>query len=166
MRTAVATAAVLLAGVAPASARAGIVPASLRPWATVNVCDSIGHPDSIGIRGSMPPAVGRGVEMFMRFQVQYLTIADARWRDLGPGADSDFIDIGPSRLRPRQFGQTFTVTPPPAGQPPHQLRGVVTFEWRRDGVVLRHVRRRTTAGHPDTPGSDPLGYSAATCQIS
>jgi hypothetical protein len=165
MRTAVVTVAALLAFAAPA-AGAGILPANARPWATVNVCDSMGHPDSIGVRGSMPPAVGRGVEMFMRFQVQYFTLPGPRWHDLGPGADSGFIDVGRSRGRPRQFGQTFTVTPPAGGQPPHLLRGVVTFEWRRDGAVVRHVRRRTTTGHPDTPGSDPAGYSAATCQIS
>src|SRR5262245_47393421 len=27
---------------------------SKRLWATVNVCDTVGHPDSLGIRGSMP----------------------------------------------------------------------------------------------------------------
>jgi hypothetical protein len=30
------------------------------PWATVNVCDTTGHPDGIGIRGSMPGPGGTG----------------------------------------------------------------------------------------------------------
>jgi hypothetical protein len=42
----------------------------------------------------------------------------------------------------------------------------VTFEWREDGEVVRHARKRTTADHPGTKGSDPAGFSAATCQIT
>src|SRR5947207_14010398 len=48
--------ALLMAAVpAPAGARqADAITHSKRLWATVNVCDTVGHPDSIGIRGSMP----------------------------------------------------------------------------------------------------------------
>ena len=53
-----------------------------------------------------------------------------------------------------------------SGQRPHLLRGVVTFEWREDGEVVRRARKRTTANHPGTKGSDPVGFSAATCTIS
>jgi hypothetical protein len=137
-----------------------------RLWATVNVCDTVGHPDSIGIRGSMPGSGDRKEAMFMRFQVQYYTAADSSWHDLGEASDSGFIEVGSSKYRTRQSGITFTITPPPAGSPPHLLRGVVTFEWRQDGEVVRRARKRTTSHHPGTKGADPAGFSAATCSIS
>jgi hypothetical protein len=43
---------------------------------------------------------------------------------------------------------------------------VVTFEWREDGEVARRARKSTTAAHPNTPGSDPAGFTAATCTIT
>jgi hypothetical protein len=138
---------------------------SARLWATVNVCDSVGHPDSIGIRGSMPGLGNRAVGLFMRFRVQYLAQGTSEWRNLVPGGDSGFVAVGTGRARARQFGQTFTITPPRAGQGPYVLRGLVSFEWRKGDVVLRRARRRTTAGHPNTAGADPPGFSAATCEI-
>src|SRR5690348_6285628 len=62
------------------------------PWATVNVCDTARHPDTIGIRASMPGP--RRSRLAMRFRVQYredggawvdVDAADSGWRDLGPG---------------------------------------------------------------------------------
>ena len=40
-------------------------------WATVNVCDTIAHPNVIGIRGSMPGADNTREQMYMRFRVQF-----------------------------------------------------------------------------------------------
>jgi hypothetical protein len=137
---------------------------SKRLWATVNVCDTVGHPDGIGIRGSMPGTGDRDDELFMRLQVQYRR-SDGSWRGLGRGADSGFIDLGHGAARVRQAGQTFTLSPPASGQPAFLLRGLVTFEWRRDGDVERRSRRLTTAGHPDAVSADPPGFSAATCSI-
>jgi len=155
--------ALLAAG--PAAARPGPPTVqSKRLWATVNVCDTVGHPDSIGIRGSMPGSGRRGEEMFMRFRVQFLGAADGRWRNVRAGGDSGFVDVG-SAVRTRQAGVTFTVTPPPPGRSAHQLRGIVTFEWRHGDAVVRRVRRRTTAGHVNTPAADPPSFSAATCAI-
>jgi hypothetical protein len=135
------------------------------PWATVNVCDTVGHPDGIGVRGWMPGTGDRGDELFMRFQVQFLRRADDSWHTLGGSGDSGFFDVGNGAARVRQSGRTFTLSPPGDGRPACVLRGLVTFEWRRDGVVERRVRRATTAGHPGTPGADPEDYSAATCSI-
>jgi hypothetical protein len=156
--------ALLAAGPAAARPRPPTVQ-SKRLWATVNVCDTVGHPDSIGIRGSMPGSGRRGEAMFMRFRVQFLSAADGRWRNLTAGGDSGFVGVG-SAVRTRQSGVTFTVTPPAAGRNPHQLRGLVTFEWRRGTTVVRRARRRTTAGHANTAGADPASFSAATCAIT
>lgn len=136
-----------------------------RPWATVNVCDTVSHPDAIGIRGSMPGSGDRAERMFMRLQVQYLGRLDRRWHTTGANGDSGFIDVGSSRYRARQVGRTFTVTAPSPGEQGFRLRGVVTFEWRKNGEVVRRERRRTTGNHPDTRGADPPGFSAGSCVI-
>jgi hypothetical protein len=157
----------LAAGPATAAARtAESITHNKRLWATVNVCDTVGHPDSIGIRGSMPGSGDKAEVMFMRFQVQYFTPADQLWHNLGPEADSGFVAVGSARYRTRQSGVTFTITPPQAGKAPYLLRGAVTFEWREDGEVVRRARKHTTASHPNTAGADPAGFSAATCSIS
>ena len=135
-----------------------------QPWATVNVCDTVGHPDGIGIRGSMPGTGDRRDELFMRIQVQFRR-PDGTWAGIGRAADSGFVDVGHGDARVRQAGRTFTVMPPPIGRPAFVLRGLVTFDWRRDGQVERRVRRLTAPGHPDTPGADPADFSAATCSI-
>jgi hypothetical protein len=162
----IAALAVALATAAAAHARpADSIYQNKRLWATVNVCDSVGHPDSIGIRGSMPGSGDRAETMFMRFQVEYYAPADRSWQDLA-GADSGFVEVGSAKSGTRQSGQTFTITPPRPGTAPYLMRGVVTFEWRQDGEVVRRARKHTTSNHPGTKGSDPAGYSAATCSIS
>jgi hypothetical protein len=158
----------LLTVVAPAGAnarRADSIVHNKRLWATVNVCDTVGHPDAIGIRGSMPGSGDKAEVMFMRFQVQFFDRDDAHWHNLA-GADSGFVEVGSARYRTRQSGNTFTITPPRPGAAPYLLRGAVTFEWREDGEVVRRARKRTTDNHPGTKGSDPVGFSAATCTIS
>jgi hypothetical protein len=162
----VAAAAVLLAAATPAVAAPArdrsVIAAA--PWATVNVCDTVGHPDGIGVRGWMPGTGDRGDELFMRLQVQFRR-GDDTWQTLGGGGDSGFVDVGTGTPRGRQSGRTFTLSPPQDRRPAFVLRGLVTFEWRRDGVVERRARRLTTAGHTGTPGADPQDFSAATCSI-
>jgi hypothetical protein len=157
----------LLMAAAPACAAARQADPILhdkRLWATINVCDTVGHPDSIGIRGSMPGDGDKTEVMFMRFGVQLFDTADARWRNLD-GADSGFVEVGSAR-KARQSGNTFTITPPRPGSAPYLLRGVVSFEWREAGKVVRHTRRSTVAAHPNTAGSDPVGFTSATCTIT
>jgi hypothetical protein len=168
-RVTIAVLAAAIAALAPAAASArprDSIYQNKRLWATVNVCDTVGHPDSIGIRGSMPGSGDRDEDMLMRFQVQYYTASDGSWHNLGEGADSGFVEVGSAKYRTRQSGRTFTITPPRPGSDPYLMRGVVTFEWREDGEVVRRARKRTTANHPGTKGSDPVGFSAATCTIS
>lgn len=146
---------------ATADARVRVNP---RLWATVNVCDTVSHPDGLGIRGSMPGNGDRSVRMFMRFQVQYLSRIDRSWHNTGTNGDSGFIDVGSGRYAARQAGRTFTVTVPTNAQG-FRLRGMVTFEWRKQGEVVKRASRRTTGNHPNTRGADPTDYSAGSCVI-
>jgi hypothetical protein len=151
-----------LAGPAPdASARA---PRDALLWATINVCDTVGHPDGVGVRGSMPGTGDRRDSLFMRLQLQYLT-SDGRWRGIGRSGDSGFLALGRGDARVRQAGRTFTVTPPGEGRPAFVLRGLVTFEWRRDDEIVRRARRATQTGRAGTPGPPPADFSAATCSV-
>jgi hypothetical protein len=132
-------------------------------WATVNVCDTVAHPDTIGIRGSMPGNGVRAQEMYMRFQLQYLAAEDQKWHNIGLTGDSGWIDVGSAKYQRRQTGRNFTVLPPKSGA--FTLRGAVTFEWRAGTEVVKRSRMRTTAGHGTTAGADPKGFSAATCEV-
>jgi hypothetical protein len=132
-------------------------------WATVNVCDTAGAPDTIGIRGSMPGSGNRAERMYMRFQVEFRDPADRVWKPIGRSGDSGWISVGSGRYRARQSGRNFVVRPPSAGR--FRLRGNVAFEWRRDGRTVRRASRRTKGGHRGTQGADPDGYSSSTCTI-
>jgi hypothetical protein len=132
-------------------------------WATINVCDTVAHPDTIGIRGSMP-GLPRRATMWMRFRVQYLSKSDGRWHDVADSADSGWKRVGRLKRRVVESGQNFTFLPPTDGGA-HRLRGKVSFRWvTAKRVVRRH--RITTAGHRTTAGADPVGYSAAVCDIA
>jgi hypothetical protein len=146
------------------AASAGADATSKLLWATVNVCNTADHPDTIGIRGSMPGNGDRAQQMFMRFQLQYLATDDKHWHNIGPTGDSGFINVGSAKYRERQYGRNFTVQPPKTGA--FRLRGAVTFEWRKGTDVVRRARLRTTGGRGKTAGADPRGFSAATCSIS
>ncbi len=45
------------------------------------------------------------------------------------------------------------------------LRGVVKFRWRQGDRLPRQQEAATEAGHASKAGSDPAGYSAATCVL-
>jgi hypothetical protein len=161
--TAVVLAALSLAGPASA-AKPRTVDKSKRLWATINVCDTPAHPDTVGIRASMPGSGIAPERMFMRFQVQYFNTVDGRWTNIGAGGDSGFVAVGSARYQRREAGRSFVLNAPPAGQT-YRVRGVVTFQWRRGDKVVRQARKRTRSKHPDTANADPKGFSAAECTI-
>ena len=162
-----------LLAVAAAGAALGAAPAAAAPeptvydsprlWATVNFCDTEEHPDTIGIRGSMPGSGIADERMLMRFQLQYFDRTDEKWHNVGASGDSGFVPVGSARFRSRQSGRNFTVRPPAGGS--YLLRGAVTFEWRLDRKVVRRARRSTTGGRGQTTGADPKGFSAARCTV-
>src|SRR3954452_16810826 len=120
-------------------------------WATVNVCDTPDNPDTIGVRGSMPGSGVAGEEMFVRNQVQYFSRAERRWHNILQGADSGWIAVGSARFQSRQAGWSFRFVAPGDGSS-DVLRAAVTFEWRRDGKVVRHLRKSTSDGHRSATG--------------
>ena len=132
-------------------------------WATVNVCDTPDHPDTIGIRASMPGSRSGREVRWMRFVVEYFSKPDDRWYRVSDGGDSGYLRVGKGR-RPRQFGRSLRIEPP-AGERV-LLRGRVLFQWRTEsGTVLRRARERTRRGHRSDAGDDPRGYSAANCVV-
>jgi hypothetical protein len=151
-----------LALLAPAGAGAAKARSKPKLWATVNVCDTAKHPDTIGVRGSMP-GIGRRVRMFMRFQVEFFRESDGGWHALTTSGDLHFQFVGRGLAR-REGGRNVTVKTPPAGSS-YRLRGRVTFEWRRGQEIVRRAVRYTQAGHPGTTGADPSRFSAAECRV-
>jgi hypothetical protein len=130
-------------------------------WATVNVCDTADHPDTVGIRGSMPGTGRRADRMYMRFSVQFQA-ADGSWRNLSTGGVSRWVSVGNGTWEARQSGYSFKVRPPEGRV---RLRGIVRFQWRRHGRVVRREVRSTESGHRSTAGADPRSWSRSVCMI-
>jgi hypothetical protein len=157
----------LVCGCAQASAAAP--PKNL--WATVNICDTVAHPNQMGVRASMPGNHTRQ-RMFMRFHAQFYNATTKKWADVKGNGVSAWQRLGSARVKARQAGYTFSFTQPPAGSP-FVLRGVVDFQWRekrrtksgtRRMVVVRTLHANTKGEHP-ADGADPPKYSSGTCEI-
>jgi hypothetical protein len=146
---------------APAAVAGGPDLASSALWATVDVCDTSAHPDTIGIRGSMPGDGEHGERMFMAFSVEYRH--GGVWQRIGAAGESGFRLVGGAAARSRQAGIDFTLAASTSRS--YALRGVVTFLWRRGATTVASTVRSTTAGHGVTAGADPQGYSRSTCSI-
>jgi hypothetical protein len=154
--------AVLVALVASAPAQA----ARLGPgpqWATVNVCDSAGQPNVMGVRASMP-GDGSAAEMFVRFTAQWHDNAQGAWLPVAGAATSPWLRAGSARYVARQAGWSFAFDPPPAGGY-FLLRGVAELQWRLGGTVVRSASLVTSSGMAAVMGGDPAGTSLASCEI-
>ena len=151
----------LAAGAAPAAA------ARARPWATINICDTLRHPNKLGVRASMP-GNGTSERMYVRIHVQYRDPRTGRFRDLGGRLSSPWLLAGSARFKHRQVGYTFAFAAPEPGRS-YVLRARVQFQWRkrrgRRLAVVRRARAVTRAGHR-AAGADPRGFSAATCVLA
>jgi hypothetical protein len=149
---------------APAGARTGTHARQVKSselWATVDICNTARHPDTIGIRGSMPGDGRRRDTMYMRFLVQNYDASAHTWQNIGTSADSGFVLVG-SAGTTRQAGHSFTFKPTTT---PFMLRGLVEFQWHRSGHTRRSVTLPTTAGRKSLAGDEPKGFSAATCEL-
>jgi hypothetical protein len=131
-------------------------------WSTIDVCNAPDQPNTVGIRGSMPGDHQAHDKMYMRFRLQYMNAATKTWTDLSK-ASASYAAVG-SGSTARQAGRSFQLNPV-AGQPAFTLRGVVNFQWRHGATVLAEASRATSAGRDSLAGSDPAGFSAASCLI-
>jgi hypothetical protein len=132
-------------------------------WATIDVCNAADQPDTLGVRGSMPGDHEAHDTMYMRFRLQYLNASKKTWIDLVNGVSPTWTSVG-SGSSARQGGRSFQLSPV-AGQSAVTMRGVVSFQWRHGATVLAQASRATSAGRVSLAGSDPAGFSAATCVI-
>jgi len=129
-------------------------------WATIDLCNPPDQPHYVGVRGSMP-GDGRATDtMYMRFRLQYVNAA-GQWADIANGPVPPFVAVGSARTT-RQLGRSFQVRP----QRALTFRGVVSFQWRHGSRVLASASRVSSAGRESLKGSDPAGFSAATCRIA
>jgi hypothetical protein len=131
-------------------------------WATVDVCNTAAHPDTIGIRGAMPGDDDPHQRLYMRFVVEYRS-ASGHWHYFHHGGQSRMRRVGNGGARSRQSGQNFQLSPTFSST--YVLRGVVLFQWRLHGRVVASSARSTSGGHQPAAGSDPPGFSAALCTI-
>ena len=154
-----AVAAVVFALTAPSAA----APRPQHLWATINVCDTEGHPNMMGVRASMP-GDGRRTRMYMRYVAQYFNRSRQQWLDVRGNGISKWILAGSGIYERRETGYTFGFSAPAEGRS-YVLRGQVEMEWRRRGTVLRRARVNTKGGRGDTRGADPAGYSKGLCEI-
>jgi hypothetical protein len=130
---------------------------SKRLWATINVCDTRKHPNTIGIRGEVP-ALGFPASISISIAVDFYSQTDKRFEP-DPNAIQK-IKLGEVAHGIHQRGVTFRFAPHTG-----RLRGTATFSWTRKGKVVGSTKRITTASHHDADFGDPSGYSAATCMI-
>ena len=161
-------AAVLTTGALAGSESATLHSASApkNQWATINICDTDKHPDALGIRARMP-ALDQPVKMKMRFFVQYMK--NGAWvalpRDGGGTTMSEWFVVGRGEHKWEELGRTFNITRLQPGQQ-FRMRGLVKFQWRRHGEIVKSAHAYTAGGHHQNDFGDPKGYSAATCSIS
>ena len=151
----------LLALLSPATAAAG----SGDLWATVNICDTPGAPNTIGIRASMP---GNGTKerMYMRFEALWYSRKQDRF--VPTGSISRWVHVGSARYQSSQAGFNFQFADPPEGTT-FLMRGKVDYQWRarrrKRTVIVRQRSRLTKAGVVGVRGGDPVGRSDAQCLI-
>lgn len=132
-------------------------------WATVNICDTVKHPDTIGIAGSMP-MLKKASKLYMRFRVQYRDEATKKFKTVpGGDADSDWEIVDPGTGKARQAGHDFKLAA--AKNESYVVRGQVSYQWRKGKKVVLSASRFTTIAHPKTKAADPKNFSAAACAI-
>ena len=114
---------------APAASAARTKPPAKSPdlWATINVCDTVLHPDTIGVRGSMP---GVGARRGAVDALQGPVLLDPGRRQVARGRRQTPTRAGSAsaaRARSSRPARTSRSSRPTAGGA-HRLRGVVQLQ--------------------------------------
>lgn len=126
-------------------------------WATINICNTRKHPDTIGIRAQMP-ALGFATSMEMVVTLGYYTTATDSFKPLS--SSSTPLSLGEASSGYHQDGVTFKV------KPPAKLDATVKFIWSSGTKQLGTITRTTVKGRAGVQQGDPPGYSSNTCAIS
>jgi hypothetical protein len=156
--------------------RRAVIEDAERPfWATVNICDTSGSPNALGIRTSVP-GNGSGERIWARYTAQWWSGAAQEWKTVGGSGATDWIYVGQADMSARQAGWTFRFVQPPTGAT-YVMRGVVEFQWRDEVEAARRARKAqraavvrertllTETGMKGVQGGDPAGTSKAMCLI-
>jgi hypothetical protein len=168
-----------------AATRRAVLEDGDRPfWATVNICDTAGSPNALGVRASVP-GNGSDQRIFARYTAQWWSGAAQEWKTVGGSGVTGWVYIGQADMSARQAGWTFRFVQPPSGTT-YVMRGVVEFEWRdqvsaarragkaRKGRKARRAQRvavvrertlLTATGMKGVQGGEPAGTSKAMCLI-
>jgi hypothetical protein len=165
-----------LLSTARVATRRAVVEDAERPfWATVNICDTSGSPNALGIRTSVP-GNGSGERIWARYTAQWWSGASQEWKTVGGSGVTDWVYVGQADMSARQSGWTFRFVQPPTGAT-YVMRGVVEFQWRDEVEAARRARRAqrasvvrertllTETGMKGVQGGDPAGTSKAMCLI-
>jgi hypothetical protein len=164
---------------ARAATRRALIQDDERPfWATVNICDTTGSPNALGVRTSVQ-GNGSDERIWARYTAQWWSSAAQEWKTVAGSGVTDWVLIGGADMSARQAGWTFRFVQPPSGTT-YVMRGVVEFVWRDEVGSARRARRArraqrvavvrqrtllTETGMQGVQGGDPAGTSKAMCLI-
>jgi len=164
---------------ARAATKRALIENGERPfWATVNICDTAGSPNALGVRTSVP-GNGSDERIWARYTAQWWSAAAHEWKTVGGSGVTNWAYVGPADMSARQAGWTFRFVQPPTGTT-YVMRGVIELEWRDDVAAARRSRRArraqrvavvrertllTETGMRGVHGGDPVGTSKAMCLI-
>jgi len=126
-------------------------------WATINICDTAKHPNTVGIRAQMP-ALGFATSLQMVVKLGYYSTGSATFKPVPNSTVT--LKLGAASVGYHQDGVTFTV------KPPATLNASVTFIWHSGTKVLGSTTRTTLPGRKGVQQGDPAGYSSDVCRIT
>jgi hypothetical protein len=141
-------------------------------WATVNRCDTVISPNTIGVRASMPGTKYRA-RLYMRFRAQFWS--QTRQTFVNTDASTRWLRVGDGRAAATQSGFNFRFDDPPEGQQ-FVLRGMVQYRYtarrrgkngkgRRRWRIVKQYERATRGGQRNVQSADPEGASFSHCSI-
>ena len=108
-------------------------------WATVNICDTAGSPNALGVRTSVP-GNGSTERIYTRYTAQWWSSAAQEWKTVGGSGVTDWVYVGDADMSARQAGWTFRFVQPPEGTT-YVMRGVVEIQWRDNGTNAQKARK-------------------------
>jgi hypothetical protein len=108
-------------------------------WATVNICDTKGSPNALGVRTSVP-GNGTSQRIFARYTAQWWSGEQQEWLTVGGSGVTDWIFVGDADMSSRQAGWTFRFVQPPQGTT-YVMRAVVELQWREAAQTARRARK-------------------------